>query len=320
MNDPIPRDVLAKFLPDKRTIIAFEGLQTATSVAADTLSVAQLLIFTPNLNIPQAKLLVANAQVDFDTSTPGQIKFNVLGADKLSTPRNIAITGDLTWDVDFDGSSDVSAVGSLSLTGVVADIYEFASFEVDEKGRILSATSNTAVASFNTRTGAVILTGGDVTTALGFTPTNDSVLPTFSAYRAVGSGNQSIPTGVFTKIQCDTKEWDVGACYDAVTNYRFRPLTAGKYLISGRVVLSFSGSVTGTALISLYKNGVELKRGSQQSLTSYSGAIELSIGWVVLANGTTDYFELFVNQGTGASQAALAGVEYTAFQATWSAP
>lgn len=62
-------------------------------------------------------------------------------ADTLATPRNIAITGDLAWNVNFDGSANVTAAGTLANSGVVAGTYNDSAtqvepFTVDAKGRV----------------------------------------------------------------------------------------------------------------------------------------------------------------------------------------
>lgn len=55
---------------------------------------------------------------------------------KLTTARNIAITGDATWNVTFDGSANVTAALTLADSGVVSGIY--GNITVDSKGRITS--------------------------------------------------------------------------------------------------------------------------------------------------------------------------------------
>jgi hypothetical protein len=58
------------------------------------------------------------------------------GADKLTTARVIASTGDVTWEVTFDGSGDVSSAATLAnVHGAAIDV-GFA--QVDRKGRVTS--------------------------------------------------------------------------------------------------------------------------------------------------------------------------------------
>ena len=90
------------------------------------------------------------------------------------TVTSVGLTG--TSDITVTGSSPITTSGSFALalsnTAVTAGSYTNANITVDANGRLTSAANGSAggVSSFNTRTGAVTLTSGDVTTALGFTP------------------------------------------------------------------------------------------------------------------------------------------------------
>lgn len=59
---------------------------------------------------------------DFSTGTftwPATIDTDITGsAATLNTSRNIAITGDLTWNVNFDGSTNVTAAGTIANSAV----------------------------------------------------------------------------------------------------------------------------------------------------------------------------------------------------------
>lgn len=63
-------------------------------------------------------------------------------ATKLATPRTLAMTGDASWAVPFDGTGNVSAVLTLANTGVVAGTYP--KVTVDAKGRVLAGAALTA--------------------------------------------------------------------------------------------------------------------------------------------------------------------------------
>jgi pentose-5-phosphate-3-epimerase len=106
----------------------------------------------------------------------GAIAGNADTATKLTTARNIAITGDLSWNVNFDGSVNVTSVGTLANSGVIANTYGSSTtipvFAVDTKGRVTSVT-NTSI-NFST---ATVAQSDTVKTVL--TSTNTSFFPTF---------------------------------------------------------------------------------------------------------------------------------------------
>lgn len=108
--------------------------------------------------------------------------------------------------------------------------------------------------------------------------------PAFSAYL---SANQSISAGVWTKITCQTEEFDTNGNYDNATNYRFQPTVAGYYQISGAFVTT---STSGTSMrIAIYKNGSIFKAGTYNISWGEGG----NISALVYLNGSTDYVELY---------------------------
>jgi len=75
-----------------------------------------------------------NAQA---TKFIGSLEGNAATATKLETSRNISSTGDVSWQVSFDGSSDVSAAAVLSNVGIEGT---YTKVTTDEKGRVTAGT------------------------------------------------------------------------------------------------------------------------------------------------------------------------------------
>lgn len=133
--------------------------------------------------------------------------------------------------------------------------------------------------------------------------------PAFSAYRA--SSNQSLTTATWTKIQCQTEEYDTASAYDNATNYRFTPQVAGYYQVNGAIY--FNGTGLTNLAIQIYKNGSGHKNGSGVAQTANTDG-SISVSALVYLNGSTDYVELY-GLTVGTSPVALAGANLTYFQA-----
>ena len=121
--------------------------------------------------------------------------------------------------------------------------------------------------------------------------------PAFSAYN---SNQQSISSGVFTKLQFNTKVFDTNSNYDNATNYRFTPTVAGYYQFSWYFIPSSS---TTSSICRLYKNGSFLYNpfAGNGLVNSLSGGSA-----VVYMNGSTDYVEVY-GYLTGASPVVESG-------------
>ena len=66
---------------------------------------------------------------------------NAVSAAKLATARNIAMTGDGSWNVNFDGSQNATGAMTLANSGVTAGSYN--SVTVDAKGRVTAGLTQT---------------------------------------------------------------------------------------------------------------------------------------------------------------------------------
>ena len=118
--------------------------------------------------------------------------------------------------------------------------------------------------------------------------------PAFAAYAAAVL--QTITSGSQQKVLFQTEEYDTNSNY---ANSRFTPTVAGYYQLNAEVRLD-GASGTGEMMIILYKNGGEYKRGTNQSGTQIASNFwAMQVSSLVYANGTGDYFEIYVQQGSG---------------------
>jgi hypothetical protein len=158
----------------------------------------------------------------------------------------------------------------------------------------------------STGTGAVVL--GTAPTITGATITvAATAAPAFSAYL---SSNMS-PSVAWTKVTCDTEEFDTNANYDNVTNFRFTPTVAGYYQVNINAecaLVSSSGLYWG-----IYKNGLLVKQ--TENLTGGSFTDQRGLSALISMNGSTDYLEFYVYLNGSAPRTVTGASTKTYFQA-----
>jgi hypothetical protein len=115
-------------------------------------------------------------------------------------------------------------------------------------------------------------------------------MPAFSAYQ---SSNQTLSSTTFTKLQFQTEEFDTANAFDSTTNYRFTPLVAGYYQISGGLLVNSSAT---SIRLAIYKNGTSFKN---LALTNSALVSAMYSSALVFLNGSTDYVELYGYLTTG---------------------
>lgn len=117
---------------------------------------------------------------------------------------------------------------------------------------------------------------------------SNSNKPCFSATRL--NASQALSTGVWTRVQLNSKEFDLTNAYDNTTNYRFQPDVAGYYHLDWCV--AFDGTKTRCITV-INKNGALLKYGNNFSMSSNTDTVSSSGSCIVYLNGTTDYIDLY---------------------------
>ena len=98
------------------------------------------------------------------------------------------------------------------------------------------------------------------------------------------SANQSVTSGVITKVTLDVEDLDTDSCFDNTTNYRFTPTTAGKYFVYANLQLQMNNYDIYVASISIYKNGSSYYTFNTASNTSTSISIYSCINKIFTSN------------------------------------
>jgi hypothetical protein len=137
------------------------------------------------------------------------------------------------------------------------------------------------------------ITLNEPTTASNFTVTLPAAtgtamvsgnMPAFSAY--LGSNQTGVTSGVFTKVNIDTENFDTANCF---SSSRFTPNVAGYYQINAQI--DQSGTGLNYAIPAIYKNGSVLLYGNY--ISGINGEMNMGVGGLVFCNGTTDYIEIY---------------------------
>jgi hypothetical protein len=110
--------------------------------------------------------------------------------------------------------------------------------------------------------------------------------PAFSVYNNTG---QSISTNTTTKCNFNTEEWDTNNNF---ASSRFTPTVAGYYTFASNIGFQATNSY---GVLVLYKNG----SASRYLTYAQSSSGALSGGCMDYANGTTDYFEIYIYIANG---------------------
>jgi hypothetical protein len=121
------------------------------------------------------------------------------------------------------------------------------------------------------------------------------------AFEAGSTSDQTISSGVNTKVIFGGELYDTNNCFDSSTNYRFTPTEAGKYFCYTTVRADGAASTFNYMILSFYKNGSIVpnymppfaNRPFARFLNNPIDDFTLSIGLTVDFNGTTDYLEVF---------------------------
>jgi hypothetical protein len=195
-----------------------------------------------------------------------------LGTIATQSASSVAVTGGAI-DGTTIGTTTPSTVKTtgLTVTGSTSGTLAIAA----------TAVAGTNTATFPAATGTVMVSGN---------------MPAFSAY---ASSNTTLTNATFVKVDFQTEEYDTNNNF---ASSRFTPTVAGYYLLQTGV--SFTGSATGESEIGLYKNGSGFRYGMDIITAGGSVLYNMQGNWLVYANGSTDYFEIYMYQNSSRDASA----------------
>ena len=124
--------------------------------------------------------------------------------------------------------------------------------------------------------------------------------PAFYAYK---STSQTITSGVITKIDFGTEDFDTNSNF---ASSRFTPTTAGKYYIETGLTFQGGTSYLIDARIYIYKNGTQYTLSycaNQNNNGNYNSRTWSSI---IDLNGSSDYVEIYANSSNSNTNTTMA--------------
>jgi hypothetical protein len=136
--------------------------------------------------------------------------------------------------------------------------------------------------------------------------------PAFSAYPNSSIQQTITANGLQQKVLFQNEEFDTDGCF---SSSRFTPTVAGYYQINANVRMDNMGS--SEAMVVLWKNGAEYKRGYNATGGSITSYFAMQVSTLVYANGTSDYFEVYVQNSSGANRDVTVAGNISFGNITW---
>lgn len=286
---------LATKVPTQQSVKAFVTSQVLASGSGDVVGPASS---TDNaiarFDSTTGKLLQNSGVTIDDSNNVGAngVYANAMGTDTIAettAAAGVTIDGVLLKDGGLNGVPIATTTGTQTLTNKTLTSPVVNTPTGIVKGDVglgnVDNTSNTTE-----RAATATLTNKTITSSTN-TIGNDSlqILYRFRAYRAAAA---TVSNGSFGKIQFDTESFDNNNNFDSTTNYRYTAPITGMYQFNARASHNNAGSYR--MVITLYKNGAEIARGSD-SISAYSGSSVSDI--ISLTAG--DYVEVFALTNIG---------------------
>ena len=127
--------------------------------------------------------------------------------------------------------------------------------------------------------------------------TNTQVVGTTASARIYQLASQAIATGTMTKVSFGAATFDPQS-WASLSNSRITPTIPGYYQVNAHLECSLT--VLSAITCNIFKNGGNVSRNFAGP-AGQTGFNATSVSDVIYMNGTTDYLEVYFEQGTGVS-------------------
>lgn len=188
--------------------------------------------------------------------------------------------------------------------------------DIDSAAAIVD-TKLAQITTLNKVSGSAIGNLASIPSGAGVIPAANIPSSTGVYFQAGAASGQTISHNVDTKLVLPTEDFDSHGYFDNATNYRFTPGTAGKYVITSRILGSAHDTTNQYWTLRIKKNGSTNVSINSIQPRGAGASDEWSVitSTIVSFNGTTDYVETYVQQtNTGTASKTLgAGSLYVCF-------
>lgn len=325
-TQPFSRDDLMQFLPNWRLLTTFENLAQDVST---TIPEAIGTSVTGPAGAVDGDIPV------FDGTTGKIVRDSGVPVTSLAPLDSPSFTGTPLAPTALAGSNTLQIANTAFVQGELAAKVAGPASAANNDLALFNGVTGKIIKDSGVQLAAVALLASPTFTGNPLAPTaalndNDTSIATTAFVQAqlnAGSLNaryfsahnngtaQSIPSATATALTLGTTVFNIGTGFasSAWTPSASRPVS-----ICGTCSLTLTGS--GAAYVSVFKNGVEFKRGDQTNFTGLVAAgIGLGVSIIDVPNGT-DVYTLAVFQSTGSAMNTNGASSLTWFTGTTITP
>ena len=243
--------------------------------------------------------------LDSGTTFNGSAARTISLATVWANPQSPGNPGEVITNISVDVYGRVTGIGAGTPSiNSFSSIYVGATGSPPSGGTIVSADSTSDI--------LYLVAGNNISLSADSMADSITIAASFTgpAFRAFVATAQTITSGSQQKVIFGTETFDTNNNF---TSSKFTPTVAGYYQLNSTVRIA-GGSSTGEYMLVIWKNGNEYARGTNASGTEQGASFySMQVSDIVYANGSTDYFEIAIQQGSGTSKDTTLGTNISYF-------